>query len=127
VPGLKTFPKNGTLWIGEKGILLTHDWAAQKYEFFPSAEFADVEKTAVTVPVSEKGHYLDWVDACKGAPIPGMSNFAYAAGLTELVLLGLVAYRSGGKIRWDGAAGRAPDCPEAGAFLQREYRSGWFL
>jgi predicted dehydrogenase len=127
VPGLKGYPKNGTLWIGEKGILLTHDWAAQKYEFFPSADFVDVEKTAVPVPLSEKGHYLDWVDACKGATPAGMSRFEYATGLTEFVLLGLVAYRSGGKIRWDAAAGRVPGSPESDRFLKTEVRSGWSL
>ncbi len=127
VPGLRAYPKNGTLWIGEKGILLTHDWAAQKYEFFPSADFVDVEATAVRVPLSEKGHYLDWVDACKGAAPPGMSSFEYASRLTETVLLGLVAYRSGGRLRWDATAGRAVGDSECDLFLKREYRSGWSL
>jgi predicted dehydrogenase len=127
VPGLKAYPKNGTLWIGEKGILLTHDWAAQKYEFFPSADFVEVEKTPVEVPLSEKGHYLDWVDACKGVAVPGMSRFDYATRLTEFVLLGLVAYRSGGKIRWDAAAGVVPGSPDCERYLKTEYRSGWSL
>jgi predicted dehydrogenase len=127
VPGIQQLPKNGTLWVGEKGTLLTHDWAAQKYEFLPAGKFVDVEQTKVTVPLSPKGHYLDWVDACKGAAPPGMSSFDYAAGLTEMALLGIVAYRSGRKIRWDAAAGHAVGCPEADAFLKRDYRAGWSL
>ena len=43
------------------------------------------------------------------------------------VLLGNVAYRCGKELRWDTEAGRAPNAPEADAFLRREYRRGWTL
>jgi hypothetical protein len=43
------------------------------------------------------------------------------------MLLGLVAYRVGKKIQYDGAAGRATDCSEANELLARTYRSGWTL
>ena len=55
------------------------------------------------------------------------SNFAYAAGLTEIVLLGTVAWRAGKKIEWDAARMKATNCPEADAFIRREYRQGWTL
>ena len=48
-------------------------------------------------------------------------------GLTEIVLLGSVAWRAGRKIEWDGARMKATNCPEADAFLRREYRKGWAL
>jgi hypothetical protein len=40
--------------------------------------------------------------------------------------LGLVAYRVGKKINYDGAAGKT-DCPEANELLSRKYRAGWTL
>jgi len=43
------------------------------------------------------------------------------------MLLGIVAYRVGKKIAYDGVAGRVTDNPEADALLRRAYRSGWTL
>ena len=57
-----------------------------------------------------------------------MSNFDYAGMLTEAVLLGNVAIRSGGqKLEWDGPNLRVTNVPEANRFLRREYRKGWSL
>lgn len=47
--------------------------------------------------------------------------------MIETLLLGLVAYRAGKKISYDGAAGRVPDNAEADALLRRKYRAGWTL
>lgn len=127
VPGVDRLPKNGTIWVGEKGTLLTHDWAAQKYEFLPREKFENVEQTQTSVPLSPKGHYLDWVDAAKGSAPAGMSSFGYASRLTECVLLGNVSYRAGRPIRWDAANARIRECPEAERFLRRDYRAGWSL
>ena len=44
-----------------------------------------------------------------------------------MMLLGLVAYRVGKKIKYDGAAGRVTDCPEANELLRHTYREGWTL
>lgn len=38
-----------------------------------------------------------------------------------------VAWRAEKKIEWDGAAMKVKNCPEADAFLRREYRRGWTL
>jgi len=45
----------------------------------------------------------------------------------EMMLLGLVAYRVGKKLHYDGVAGRVSDCSEANELLARKYRSGWTL
>jgi hypothetical protein len=42
-------------------------------------------------------------------------------------LLGLVAYRVGQKIAYDGATGRVTNNAEANALLRRTYRPGWTL
>ena len=47
--------------------------------------------------------------------------------MIEMMLLGLVAYRVGKKINYDGAAGKVLDNPEANALLSRTYREGWTL
>jgi hypothetical protein len=47
--------------------------------------------------------------------------------MIEMMLLGLVAYRAGKKIKYDGSAGQVTDCPEANPYLRRTYRAGWTL
>jgi hypothetical protein len=56
-----------------------------------------------------------------------MSDFEYAAKLTEVVLLGNVAFRTGHKINYDARNMRAKNCAEAERYLRREYRKGWSL
>ncbi|MEA3224675.1 MAG: hypothetical protein U9Q07_01900 [Planctomycetota bacterium] len=50
-----------------------------------------------------------------------------AGTVIEQMLLGLVAYRVGKKIEYDGKAGRVTNCPEANALLSKKYRPGWTL
>ena len=47
--------------------------------------------------------------------------------MIEQMILGLVAYRVGQKIEYDGAAGRVTNVPEANALLSHKYREGWTL
>jgi hypothetical protein len=79
-------------------------------------------KTLPRVP----GHHADWLRACKGGP-PASGHFGFGARLTEFILLGNVALRTGKRIRWDAAAMRATNAPEADAFLRLSYRPGWEL
>jgi hypothetical protein len=70
----------------------------------------------------------EWVAAIKnGKPEIAMSNFDYAAMLTETILLGNVAIRSGKdvKLDWDGPNMKVTNRPEAERFVRTEYRQGW--
>ena len=55
------------------------------------------------------------------------SPFEYAARLTEVMLLGIVALRAGTKINYDGTNMRITNAAGANDFLRREYRKGWSL
>lgn len=57
----------------------------------------------------------------------GSSFEAHAGPLTEVVLLGNLAVRSGAAIEWDAERMRVTNVPEANAFLDEEYREGWSL
>jgi hypothetical protein len=87
--------------------------------------FQAVPKTITRITTS---HEQNFIDACKGKTQPS-APFEYSASLTEVMLLGLVALRTGQgkKILYDGDAMRVTNAPEANAFLGREYRSGWSL
>jgi hypothetical protein len=67
-----------------------------------------------------------WINACKGS-LKTSCDFDYGGKMIEMMLLGLVAYRAGKKISYDGAAGRVTDSPEADKLLRRAYREGWTL
>ena len=64
--------------------------------------------------------------ACKGEA-EAASPFEYAARLTEVMLLGIVALRAGQgrKILYDADRMEVTNVPEANQYLTREYRTGW--
>lgn len=77
------------------------------------------------VPRVAGGPFREWISAIKQTgPEPG-SNFAYAARLTEIILLGVLAQRFNTRIEWDAAAGRITNHPELNAFVKEPVREGW--
>jgi predicted dehydrogenase len=113
---------NGVLFVGDRGMLLA-DYS--KHVLLPEKEFADFKRPAPYIPKS-LGHYAEWIDACKTGK-PTTCNFDYAGWLTEANHLGNVAFRAGRKLLWDAATMKAKGCPDADAFIRREYRKGWKL
>ena len=73
-----------------------------------------------------EGHHADWLQACKGGK-PASGNFGYGARLTEFILLGNVALRTGKLLRWDATAMKATNAAEADRYLRETYRAGWEL
>lgn len=112
----------GVLFSGEKGVLMA-DY--QRHQLLPEAQYADFKRPEPFIPDSI-GHHKEWLEACKTGG-PTTCNFEYAGALTETVLLGNVAYRSGSRIEWDAQRMRVTSAPQAERFLQREYRAGWSL
>jgi len=113
---------DGVLFVGEKGMLIA---SYGGYKLLPESRFKDFQPPAPFIPDSI-GHHLEWIQACKtGAPTT--CNFIYSGALTETVLLGIVAYRSGGRIEWSRGDLKVTNNPEANRFLSREYRKGWSL
>jgi predicted dehydrogenase len=115
---------NGILFCGEKGFILCPGWAGNP-RLLPDSLMQAYKKPAKTLPRS-KGHHRDWLDACKGGT-PASANFAYGAKLTEMVLLGNVALRSGKKITWDAPNMKVTNVADANQYLKGSYRAGWEL
>jgi len=116
---------NGRLLIGDAGFILNET-------VFPAARARDFASRPFTIAPSP-GHYLEWVEACKGGA-PAGSNFDFAGPLAEAVLLGNVALRPGlredltlFKLEWDPAQFRFSNADEANQYLKRAYRAGWSL
>ena len=78
------------------------------------------------LPRIQTSHEINWADAAKGKA-EATTPFEYAARLTEVMLLGVVALRAGGKIHYDAAKMRITNLPNANDLLSREYRRGWSI
>ena len=55
------------------------------------------------------------------------SNFEYGARLTEFMLLGNLALRTGKVVKWDAEGMKATNAPEAQPLIEGTYRKGWEL
>jgi predicted dehydrogenase len=117
----------GTVFVGSKGILIC-DTYGNNPTIYPESLRNDAERVEKKLPRVTTTHEMNWVDACKGKT-PASCPFEYAAPLTEVMLLGLVALRAGQgrKILYDAENMRVTNVPEANAYLTREYRAGWTL
>ena len=129
-------PGGGVIFIGEKGILV-HETYADSPKLYPQSlheAAAKVPKTYFRVELNGPGpnagakHRMNWINAIKGKE-KATCPFEYASRLTETMLLGVVAMKTGqGKlIKYDGEAGKITNNDSANQHLQREYRKGWTL
>jgi predicted dehydrogenase len=117
----------GVLFVGDKGLLM-HQTYGEDPKIFPQSAFEAAQSVPETYPRIGTSHEMNWVNAILGKA-KATSPFSYASRLTETMLLGLVALRTGQgrKIYYDGDAMRVTNVPEANAFLTREYRDGWAI
>ncbi len=113
---------SGVLFIGDKGMLIA-DY--DRHFLLPDDKFKDFTPPAKSIADSI-GHHAEWIHAIKtGGETTG--NFDYSGALTETILLGNIAYRTGQKLEWNAKELKATNCPAADAFIRREYRKGWTL
>lgn len=113
---------DGTLFVGEKGMLLA-DY--DKWMLLPEEDFEGFEPPAPFIPESP-GHHAEWLACCKTRRQPSC-NFDYAGSLTETVLLGNVAYRCGQKLEWHPRKLQATNTSLADVFIDLPHRPGWGL
>jgi len=113
----------GVVFVGADGMLLA-DYT--RHELHPEGKYADFQPPPQTIPHSIGSYHQEWIAACKGGSRP-LCNFDYSGPLTETVLLGTVACRTGQKLEWDAENLKVTNCPEANEYIQREYRKGWTL
>jgi len=116
--------QHGYLMVGDKGVIYDPTEKCSSPRLIPESRMRESKlppKTLARVPNGDP--FLEWINACKGGPVPG-SNFDYAAPLTEMVLLGNVAIRARGKkLMWDAAKLRFPNAPELDSALRFAQRS----
>ncbi len=118
--GGQRVPGAGVMFIGTEGQMFANYGS---YKLFPQEKFAGFKPPAQTIPKSI-GHHAEWIKACKDGS-PTTCNFDYSGALSEAVLLGNVAYRSGQPLEWDAKTLKAANCQAADKFITKKYRAGW--
>ncbi len=110
---------NNTLFVGDGGMLLC---GFSQRRLLPEDKFAGYAPPAPSIPDSP-GFHNEWIHACKGGE-PATCNFDYSGPLAETVLLGNVAYRTGG-FDWDAKTLHTGSNRGAQALIREAYRKGW--
>jgi predicted dehydrogenase len=132
------FPKDfkpsdsGSLMIGTLGQMYSPSDYGADQKLWPEEKFKDFQDPERILPRIEGGrneddnHKREWVAAIRaGKPHAALSNFDYAATLTEAMLLGNVAVRSGEAFHYIPDSGQITDSPKAASYLKPYFRKGW--
>ncbi len=113
---------NGIYFVGDNGTITMQGWA-ESPRLVPETAMKAYEQPEQTIPRLD-GHHKGWIDSIKsGEQVHG--GFDYSGNMTEAILLGNVALRTGKKIIWDGPNMKAEGVPEADQFIKPPMREGW--
>ena len=115
---------DGILFMGERGQLITN---YDRHRLLPEEKYKDFTPPPHTIPESA-GHHKEWILACmKNDPTAPLCNFSYSGPLSEAVLLGTIAYRTGQELEWDSEQITVKNVAGAEQFIKLKYRQGWVL
>jgi len=79
-----------------------------------------------TVPrIGNDSHMQNWVNACKTGEKASSDFASYAVPLAEIVMLGVIAKRTGRPVDWDAANMKIAGDEEANGLLRPHVRKGW--
>ncbi|MHC4627651.1 MAG: Gfo/Idh/MocA family protein [Planctomycetota bacterium] len=118
---------HGAMFKGTKGFIICDFDSRIVLPYGNDADMTYYNRRDKKDVIPPLGHFQrEWVDACKG-DLKTHCDFDYAGTVIEQMLLGLVAYRVGKKLEYDGKAGRVTNSAEANALLSKKYRPGWTL
>ena len=118
---------HGAMFRGSRGVLVSDFTTRALLPSGPRADMTYYKPRPERKLIPKLGQFQqEWIDACKG-DLKTSCNFDYGGKLIEMMLLGLVAYRVGKKLDYDGRAGRVTNSSEGNDLLRREYRKGWTL
>jgi predicted dehydrogenase len=117
--------EEGLLFVGDRGKILCGFNGANP-RLIPEAKMSCFQQPPKTLPRSP-GNEREWLDACKGSKAKPGGNFEFEGLVTETLLLGNVATRTGQKLNWDRANMKVLNSDLAQKYVRPERRSGWEL
>ena len=125
-PADKPLPKSGMVMIGDKHTLMTGS-RPDSPRLINETLWDDFRRNPPekTIPRVKGGPFQEWIRAIKGeGPMPG-SNFDYAASLTEMAHVGVLAQRTGREIVYNAATMEVTNHDDLGELIREPARVGW--
>ncbi|HSI36809.1 MAG TPA: Gfo/Idh/MocA family oxidoreductase [Tepidisphaeraceae bacterium] len=116
---------NGTVFVGDKGIMVAGTYGGG-VRMLPDEAQKKFPPPAKTIERVSGGHHGNYYNAIRTGT-KAVSNFETAARLTEIIILGGIAMRTGkGKrLEWNTEKAEFANSPEATRLVGRENRKGW--
>jgi predicted dehydrogenase len=124
--GKDRFDSNGTLYVGDKGIMYTGTYGGG-VRIVPEEQHKATPVPEMKIARIKGSHTEDFLRGVRDPSHTPCSNFEVASKLNEHLLLGCLAIKAGvgKKVEWDAANMKSTNLPEVNRFLQRDYRKGW--
>lgn len=126
----KKLGSNGTMYVGEKGIILHGSHGASGLRLEPESLMKEYNRPPATIPRVEggsNGHLKDWLRASRDGK-PSSASFEYGGPLTEMALLGVLALQvKDERLYWDAENLQIKSNDRANAIVKPEFREGWSL
>ena len=126
-------PPEGMMFVGERGKILA-GFRGESPRLIPERRMREF-RTAKNLPEpaargTERQVVRDdseWVEMFRNGR-PSYGDFLLAGSISDAFNLGAISLRLGGRrLRFDAAAMKVTNVPEANQLLRREYRRGWEL
>lgn len=116
---------NGTLLIGSKATVLCDTYYGS-VRIVPEAKMKEMgpKLPPKTLPRVKGDSFKEWFDGIREGKQPG-SNFSYSGPLTEVVLLGNLAIRTGYALQWDGPNMKVTNVEAPNKLVRKSYRKGF--
>ena len=125
---MEELPPSGMIMVGSKKSLGTGGRPNNPRLLVPDEEWLEFTKAIPkrTIPrVAEEDPQGEWIRAIKGeGAMPG-STFDYAADLTEMALVGVMAQRFNTRIEYDAANMKVTNHPDCDQYIKEPTRDGW--
>jgi hypothetical protein len=120
--------EGGMAMIGSKETIYHNGMRPDSPQLLPATRMTEL-KTKLNelkkYPSVKGGPIKELFGAIKGTGPKVGSDFEYAAQLTEVVLLGVLAQRTGTTIEWDAGNMKVKGRPELDALIKEPVRKGW--
>jgi predicted dehydrogenase len=117
---------HGVLFEGDNGYLVA-DFKKHQLHPVSGSNLSHYQPRREADQISAMGGFQQqWINACK-TDLKTSCDMDYSGMAIEQLLLGLVAYRVGKKIVYEGKTGEVTNSEEANQLLSKTYREGWPL
>jgi hypothetical protein len=113
----------GLLFVGDRGKILCN-FNGGNPKLIPQAKMDAYKQPPKTLPRSP-GNEREWLDACKGGKTKPGGNFEFSGLVTETLLLGNVASRTGERLHWDRSLLKVTNSDAAQKLVKPDRRKGW--